>query len=61
MTRQRNPARNVVIRNNKLHHLGEEPIAVRSHLVFVVIRENDCYRYLGDGTLVKGTWRTTGK
>ncbi|MCZ1267707.1 right-handed parallel beta-helix repeat-containing protein [Paenibacillus tundrae] len=56
---QDNPARNVVIRNNKLHHLGEEPIAVRSHLVFVVIRENDCYRYLGDGILVKGTWHVS--
>ncbi|MDT9718091.1 right-handed parallel beta-helix repeat-containing protein [Paenibacillus sp. ClWae2A] len=53
---QDNPSRNVVIRNNKLHHLGEEAIAVRRHLVFVVIRENDCYRYLGDGILVKGTW-----
>lgn len=56
---QDNPARNVVIRNNKLHHLGEEPIAVRSHLVFVVIRENDCHRYLGDGILVKATWHVS--
>ncbi|QOS79623.1 hypothetical protein JNUCC31_01300 [Paenibacillus sp. JNUCC31] len=56
---QDNPTRDVVIRNNKLHHLGEEPIAVRSNLVFVVIRENDCSRYLGDGILIKATWHVS--
>ncbi|MFC9709639.1 NosD domain-containing protein [Paenibacillus sp. NPDC056933] len=56
---QDNPARDIVIRNNKLHHLGEEPIAVRSNLVFVVIRENDCSRYLGDGILIKATWHVS--
>ncbi|MGC5772932.1 NosD domain-containing protein [Paenibacillus pabuli] len=56
---QDNPARNVVIQNNKLHHLGEEPIAVRSNLAFVVIRENDCSRFLGDGILVKATWHVS--
>lgn len=50
------PSRNIVIRNNKLYDLGEEPIVVRSNLSFVIINENDCYRYLGDGILVKATW-----
>ncbi|WP_405117697.1 right-handed parallel beta-helix repeat-containing protein [Paenibacillus sp. FSL H8-0317] len=53
---QDRPSRNVVIRNNKLHHLGEEPIAVRSNLAFVIISENDCFRFLGDGILIKATW-----
>ncbi|WP_416295502.1 right-handed parallel beta-helix repeat-containing protein [Paenibacillus illinoisensis] len=55
-TSQENPSRNVIIRNNKLHHLGEEPIAVRTNLAFVIISQNDCYRYLGDGILIKATW-----
>ncbi|MGV2883310.1 right-handed parallel beta-helix repeat-containing protein [Paenibacillus taichungensis] len=50
-----NPCRNVVIRRNRIHDLGEEPIAVRTGLRYVIVTENECYRHLGDGILIKAT------
>jgi len=47
--------RNAVIRNNRFHDLGEEPIAVRQGLEYVLITGNECYRHFGDAILIKAT------
>ncbi|MCP1092502.1 right-handed parallel beta-helix repeat-containing protein [Bacillaceae bacterium OS4b] len=52
-------SKNVSIRHNILHHCGQEPIAVRASCDFVLVENNECFKHLGDGILVKGAVNIT--